>query len=150
MGVFNGKDCSVRIGTTEVVGIGAWTLSGVSADELDASDFNDHWMSYEFGQKDGGTLVFNGLLDAADTTGQEVLRYANNELSDITTLRVYINDTSYFVPNQTTGYFNPVTGTGADTVVSHVNITALEIGSEKNSLCTVSFTARVSGSMVLV
>jgi len=150
MAVYSGKDCSVKLATASVVGMGTWALSGITADMMDASDFGDNWKSFEFGMKDGGTITFSGLLDASDTTGQQALMYANNENTVLTTLRLYINNTSYFAPCQTTGYFSPTTTTGADTQVSNVNITSLDIGAEKASLCTVSFTAKVSGSMVLI
>jgi len=150
MAVYTGKNCSVRLGTTAVVGIGSWTLSGITADQMEASDFGDNWKSYEFGMKDGGTITFSGLLDASDTTGQQALMYCNNENTDITDIRLYVNNTSYYIPCSSAGYFSPTSTTGADTQVSYVNITSLEIGAEKSSLCTVSFTGKVSGSFVLM
>jgi hypothetical protein len=150
MAVFTGQNCSVRLGTVAVVGIGTWSLSGVTADQMEASDFGDNWKSFEFGMKDGGSITFSGLLDASDVTGYEELVYANNQNTDITDFRLYINSTSYYIPCATAGYFSPVHTTGADTQVSYVNITAVEIGAEKSSLCTVSFTAKVSGNMVLI
>lgn len=150
MAVYSGKDCSVRLGAVSVTGIGTWSLSGITADQMDASDFGDNWKSFEFGMKDGGTVSFNGLLDASDTTGQQALMYMNNENSDVTDIRLYINNTSYYIPCATAGYFSPTTTTGADTAVSHVNITSLDIGAEKSALCTVSFTAKTSGVFVLI
>lgn len=150
MAVYTGKLCSVRLGAVSVVGMGTWSLAGVTADQMDASDFQDNWKSFEFGMKDGGTITFSGLLDASDTTGQQALDYANNENTDITDFRLYVNSTSYYIPCKTAGYFSPTTTTGADTQVSYVNITSLDKGAEMASLCNVSYTAKVSGSMVLI
>ena len=150
MAVYTGKDCSIKLATTEIVGMGEWALSGIAADMMDASDFGDNWKLFEFGMKDGGTISFGGLLDASDTTGQQALWYMNNENTDIADMRLYVNNTSYFEPCQTTGYFSPTTTNGADTILSHVNITGLEIRAEKASLCSTSFTVKVSGSMVLI
>jgi len=150
MAVYTGYNCSVRLGATAVVGIGTWTIAGINADQMDSSDFGDNWKSFAFGMKDGGTITFSGLLDASDTAGQQALWYINNENTDVTDIRCYVNSTSYFIPCSSAGYFSPTTTYGADTITSNVNITSLEIGAEKNSLCTVSFTAKVSGSMVLI
>ena len=150
MAVYTGKDCSVKLGAVTVSGIGDWSLSGITADQMDASEFLDNWKTFEFGMKDGGTVAFSGLLDASDLTGQQALMYANNENTDITDMRLYVNLTSYYIPCATAGYFSPTTTTGADTLVSYVNITSLDIKAEKASLCTVTFTAKVSGSFVLI
>jgi len=50
---------------------------------------------------------------------------------------------------QTTGYFSPYNTTGADTQLSHVNVTAYNISADKSGLMKVDFTAKVSGVMVL-
>lgn len=140
----------VTLGASTIVGMGTWTMSGITADQLDASKFGDNWKLYEFGQKDGGQVTFNGLLDPADTTGQEELQRANIDNEDITTLRLYVDSTSYYEPCQTTGYFSVFTTSNEDTVLSHVNITGYEISSDKSGLATISFTAKVSGVMVLI
>lgn len=146
----SGKDCKVALGTSTVVGMGTWAISGITADQMDASAFNDNWKTFEFGMKDGGTVTFSGLADPADTTGQEVLELANLANSDITTLRLYIDDTSYYEPCQTTGYFSPSNTTGIDTVKSHVNVTSFNINADKADLLKIDFSCKVSGVMVLV
>ena len=145
-----GKDCKVTLGANTIVGVGTWSVTGITADRLETSAFGDNWKKYEFGMKDGGTISFNGLYDPADTTGQEELMQANIENTDITTLRLYVDNTSYLEPCQTTGYFSPSTTTGNDTELSNVNITSYEINSDKSGMMNVSFSAQVSGVMVLV
>lgn len=145
-----GKDCKVAIGSTKVLGMGTWSLSGIAADQLESSEFGDNWKTYEFGMKDGGTIAFNGFFDPADTTGQNALRLANLNNTDITNLRLYVDNTSYFEPCQTTGYFSPAVTSGSDTKPSSVNIVSLDVSADKSGLMTATFNAKVSGVMVLV
>lgn len=150
MAVKVGKDCKVTLGANTVVGMGTWSLTGISADQIESTAFNDNWKTYEFGAKDGGTVAFNGFADPADTTGQEELQIANIENSDITTLRLYVDDTSYYEPCATTGYFSPGTTTLNDTVLSHINVVSYDINADKGGLVGISFSCKVSGLMVLV
>jgi hypothetical protein len=146
----SGKDCKVTKGANTIVGMGTWSISGITADQMDASAFNDNWKTFEFGMKDGGTITFSGLYDSSDTTGREALELANLQNTDVTDLYLYIDDTSFFVPCQTTGYHSPTNTTGNDTIVSHVNITSYNINADKADLVKIDFTAKVSGMMVLV
>ena len=142
----------VALGSTTVVGMGTWSMPGISVDQLDASAFLDTWKQYLFGMKDGGTVTFNGHLNMADTTGQQVLVAANAKNSNLPSLRFYMDSVSYWVPNQTTDYLGPgilSTGMGTPGLCS-VNITAMTIGMDKSGLGTISFTAKVNGCMALV
>lgn len=150
MGYKSGKDCKVTLGTNTIVGMGTWNLSGITADQMDASAFGDNWKKFEFGMKDGGQVTFSGLYDPADVTGQEALQVANVENSDISNLRLYVDNTSYYAPCATTGYFSPNDTTGNATVKSWVNITSFNIKADKSGLMAIDFTAKVSGLMVLV
>jgi hypothetical protein len=137
-----GKDGKVTLGADTIVGMGTWSLDGVSVEELDASSFGDDWKSFKYGMKDGGSVSFNGHYDPTDTTGQQMLQLANLYNSALTDLRCYIDDTSYFAP----GAYS----TGMPGKVSSVTITTFNIGADKSGLETISFTAKVSGLMVLV
>lgn len=151
MAVKVGHKGKVALGASVIVGMGTWSLSGVTADQMDSSDFGDNWKYFEFGMKDGGQISFDGLLDPSDTTGQQALQKANLDNTDLTSLRLYVDLTSYYEPCQTTGYFAPGSlSTGQDTLLSYVNVTAYDIGLDKSGLGTISFTAKVSGVMVLV
>lgn len=144
---WNGK---VTLGANTVVGMGSWKLEGIVADEFESTAFQDNWKQYMHGAKDGGTLTFAGLYDPADTTGQQAIMNANLENTDLTDLRFYVDDTSYFVPCQTTGYFSPTTTTGADTLPGYVNIVGYNVEADKGGLMAIDFSAKVSGAMVLV
>ena len=154
MGFKSGHKCKVTLGSNTVVGMGVWNLEGITADEMESSSFDQNWKSFEYGMKDGGTISFNGFFDPEDSTGQMYLQKANLDNTNLTSLRLYINNTSYYVPCATSGYFKPgdsTTGSSSeDTVLSHMNITSFSIGAEKAGLCTIDFTAKVSGVMVLV
>lgn len=145
-----GKDGKVTLGSNTVVGMGTWSLDGIQVEEFDASAFGDTWKQFAYGMKDGGSVSFNGHYTPTDTTGQQALQQANLYNSNLTDLRLYVNNTSYFVPCQTTGYFSPTLTTGAPTKASSVTITSFNIGMDKSGLGTISFTGKVSGVMVLV
>ena len=140
----------VSLGASTIIGMGTWSLSGITADQMESSAFGDNWKTYEFGMKDGGQVTFNGFLDPADVTGQEALQKANIANTDLTSLRLWVDATSYYEPNQTTSYFSPNLTSAQNTPVSYVNIISYDIGMDKSGLATISFTAKVSGVMVLV
>lgn len=145
-----GKDCKVSLGANQVLGLGTWSLSGITADQHETTEFGDEWKQFDFGLRDGGQISFNGLFDPADNTGQEALREANVENSDLTTLRLYVDNTSYYEPCQTTGYLSPTTTQNAATELSHVNITSFDVSADKGGMMNCSFNAKVSGVMVLI
>ena len=145
-----GKDGKVALGSNTVVGMGSWSLDGIQVEEFDASAFGDTWKQFEYGMKDGGSVSFSGHYTPTDTTGQQALQQANLYNSDLTDLRFYVDNTSYYVPCQSTGYFSPTLTTGAPTKVSSVTITSFNVGMDKSGLATINFTGKVSGVMVLV
>ena len=145
-----GKDGKVTLGANTVAGMGTWSYDGITTEEFDTSAFGSEWKTFLYGMKDGGTVTFNGHYDPTDVTGQQALQQANLYNSALTNLRLYVNNTSYYEPCQSTGYFSPTLTTGAPTVASSVAITAYNVGLDKSGLGTTSFTAKVSGLMVLV
>lgn len=151
MGVKVGHLGKVTLGSDTIVAMGTWTLSGITADQMESSAFGDNWKTYEFGMKDGGQISFNGFLDPSDTTGQQALQKANMDNTDLTSLQLWVDNTSYYTPSQSTAYFAPGSlSTGQSGAVSVVNITSYDISMDKAGLATISFTAKVSGVMVLV
>ena len=152
MGVKVGHKGKVTLGDDTIVAMGTWSITGITADQLESSAFGDNWKTYEFGMKDGGQIAFDGFLDPADTTGQYALQVANIDNTDLTSLRLYVDNTSYYEPCQTAGYFAPSVSlsAGQDTPSSLVNITSYDISMDKSGLATISFTGKVSGVMVLI
>ena len=145
-----GKDAKVALGANKVQGMGTWSIEGLTAEQVEDTEFGDNWKTYKFGAKDGGTVSFEGHFDPADETGVQALIEAHNENTNITNLQLHVNDTSYYAPNQTAGYLSPYVATGADTPVSYVNITSLSINADMSGMIGVSFTGKVSGVMVLI
>ena len=145
-----GKDCKVTLGSNTIVGIGTWSMDGITTEQLDDSAFGDNWKKYKFGMKDGGNVTFSGLYDPADVTGQDVIKAANLDNTEITTLRLYVDNTSYYEPCRSTGWWTPTDSTGNDTKMSYLNVTSYNVSSDKSGLMQTSFTLKVSGCMVLV
>lgn len=135
--VLVGKDAKVTLGTDQVLGMGTWTMSGISTDLLESTEFGDEWKRYELGLKDGGDISFSGLYDKADTTGQDVLRTANENGTNLTTIRFYVDNTSYWTPTTTLP-------------LSSCLVTAWSIGAEKGSLVTADFTVKIDGKLELI
>ena len=133
-----GKYGKVTIGTgvTEVALMGTWNMPGVQADQLESTAFGDEWKQFKMGLKDGGQITFSGHYDPTDAA-QTSLRTYNADNTEITTLRLYIDNTSYWTPTTT----NPV---------SYVQVTAWEIGMANAELGKASFTCKVSGKMELI
>lgn len=145
-----GNITKVTIGADTIVGMGDYNRSGGQAVQMDTTAFTDNFESYEFGVKAGEDLTFSGLYDPDDTTGQEELQKAKVDGTDLTTLRFYIDNTSYFEACQTTGYFSPANTTGVGTELSHINIINVDTNSTRTDMMKISFSAKVSGVMVLV
>lgn len=132
-----GKDTKVALGTSMIVGVGKWEMSGVTTDFADATCVGDTWKQPIPVLLDGGTISFDGLYDATDSTGQTQLRTYNVSQTLVTSIRFYINATSYWTPATT----NPASG---------CYISDWKIGADKAGLVTMSFTAKVAGAMVIV
>ena len=150
MSLRSGRDQVVKLGTATVVGMGTWSIDGIAADQMDKSALGDDWKSFEFGMKDGGSVTFSGLCDPDDVTGQDVLRAANANNTDITDIRFYTDDTSYYAPCRTTGWLTPADTTGNDTILSNVNVTSFSVSADKADMLKTSFTCKISGCMVFV
>ena len=137
MGAKKGKNCKVTLGTDKVLGIGTYTLPGITPDELEATQFGDDYKTFLYGLKDGGQITFNGYYDPDDSTGQDVLQSALENDTNITDIRFYIDATSYWIPTTT----NPA---------SHVNVIGRDVSADKSGLMQSNFTVRLSGKMELI
>lgn len=138
MGAHKGKNCKVANLLTKFEGMGTWSINGVTADQLEDTQFGDEWKTFLYGMKDGGQVSFAGYYDKTDTTGQTAMRTANELDTELTDLRFYVDDTSYWRPNST------------GTPTSHIIITSWDISADKSGLVQCSFTGKVSGKMDFV
>ena len=137
--VLKGIFQKVTIGTYPVLGVGEYSLSGLTRETLDAGEFTDDVTKWEFGVLDGGTITINNVLyDPTDTTGQALLDSACLNASKFGSggLRFYVNSTSY--RTVASGGFILITKAGS-------------LEAQRNGLARCSFEGKVSGgAMVLV
>jgi hypothetical protein len=145
-----GRYCKVTIGTTNVLGIGNWEYAPGEAADLDDSEFGDSAQKVLAGMMGFGTVSFKGRAKIGDTTGQEALKKAQINGTNLTTLRLYENNTSYYTPNATTGYMSPSSTSANQTILSYLTVKSFRIGVAKDGLADIDFTCRVSGQMVEV
>jgi len=143
-----GKDCKVTIGSdASIVGCGTWAFSGGSYAELDDTDFGDDDTMILRGIRTGGTVTFSGSYKKDDTTGQDKVRDAYWLKSDLTTLKFWVDDTSYYASNSTTGAGG---GLPAETMISHIKILSEpNISVDKAGLGTIDFEGKIEGAMRL-
>jgi hypothetical protein len=133
-----GNTAKVTIGTNTVVGMGNWKLNGVSVDLLESTAFGDTAKQFMTGLLDYGTLSFSGLYDPADSTGQAILQSANINNSKMNNIRLYVDNTSYWVANLTA-----VSAAGA-------LVQSFSIGADKSQLHTIDFSLKLTGPWLLV
>ncbi len=143
-----GRDAKVTIGSHTIVGIGTWGFSGGNYAELDDTEFGDDDTQILRGIRSAGSVTFSGNYKKDDTTGQDKIRDAYWLKSDLTDLRFYVDDTSYYTPNSTTAAGG---GLPAETIVSHIKIMAEpSISFDKNGLGSIDFSGSVIGAMRLI
>lgn len=137
--VLNGRFQKVTIGTYSVMGAGQYSLSGLTRNTLDSSEFGDEVDKFEFGTANGGTITVNDVLyDPTDTTGQVMLDSACLNASKFGSgdLRFYVNSSSY-----------RTVASGGNILITKSH--ALE--ANRNGLGKCGFEGQVSGgAMVLV
>lgn len=133
-----GKACAVKLGTATVVGMGTWRMPGVNTDLIETTSFGDSAKKFITGLLDYGDVSFEGLYDPADSTGQAALIAANLSGTTLTTVRLYVDNTSYWAPNLT-----------ADSA-SGMLVQSFSIEAEKSGAMRISFSGRATGPWALV
>lgn len=141
MAFLAGNKGKVTLGSATVVGMGSWKLNGITVDLLESTSFDDTAKQYMTGLLDYGTVEFAGLYDPADTTGQGILVSAMLNNSKIANIRLYVDNTSYWTPNVTTG--------SGGLAAAGLYLTAVPIGMDKSGLGTISFSGKCTGPWCL-
>lgn len=136
MGTMSGREAAVKLATATIAGMGNWTVS-FSLDEIDATAFGSDWKKTDVGFL-GWTASFNGYYDTADTTGQGDLESSAIAGTKITTVRFYVDNTSYWTPDTTTE---------AD---AGARISSFEIAFDKADIGRISYTLAGTGPLTLV
>jgi len=138
----------VTMGANTILGITTASFGAGTYDLLDDTEFGDTWEQMVAGLFRDGTLDVSGKFKVDDTQGQDLLRAAFHYQSQITDIRFYVDNTSYYTPNSTTAAGG---GLPANTPVSHVLITEEPTTSlTLNDLAQISFRGRIVGAMRLI
>lgn len=94
-----GRNASVRLAAVKILNLASWDLN-MATDELDASVFGTGWGAAMPGiQK--WTVAVAGLYDPNDVTGQQIIESAKRNATKLTTIRFYVDGSSYFTPDVT-------------------------------------------------
>lgn len=136
--VLNGRFCKVTYGTTQVLGAGVFSISGMTRRTLDSSEFGTDIDTLEFSTADGGTISISDVLyDPTDSTGQALLdALVTTPLKSLggnltSGLRFYVNSTSYWQ-----------VGTSGHILLTN----AKRLDVDRNGLARCSYEGRISGA----
>jgi hypothetical protein len=131
-----GRNARVKLGTYTILNLASWDMN-FPTDELDASVFGTSWGATMPGMQKW-TCAVAGLYDRSDTTGQKALMDAKINGTKLTTIRFYLDNTSYLVPDITND-----SDAGA-------YITGMTVRTDKSGLAQVTFNAAGVGPIAFV
>ena len=100
MTTYNGRNALVKIGTDTVAEMASWSLD-LSNDEIDTSAFGSSWKKSDVGMR-GWSMSVSGHYDPSNTVGQGLVEAAWAAGSLISTIKMYVDSSSYWVPDVTT------------------------------------------------
>lgn len=101
MATYVGRDAAVKLGTVTISELTDWSID-VTADVIRADTFGTTWARKHGLAATDWSATVNGLVDLTDTTGQDVCWNAVVSGTLVTTLRFYIDDTTYYTPDTDT------------------------------------------------
>jgi len=128
-----GRNASIRMAAVKILNMASWDLT-MATDELDASVFGTGWGSTMPGiQK--WTAAVAGFYDPNDSTGQKVIESAKRNATKLTTIRFYVDGTSYYTVDLTND-----SDAGA-------YITNYTVKQDKSGLAAVTFTVAGVGPL---
>ena len=135
MATYNGRNATLKYGTYTVAEMASWSLD-LSNDEIDTSSFGSTWKKSDVGMR-GWSLSVSGHYDPSDTTGQEMIKTAWSNGSLISTIKAYVNATSYWVPDVTTD------------ASAGGRVTSYAVSQAHDAVAGISFTLSGSGPIIL-
>jgi predicted secreted protein len=136
MSTYNGRNAQVLKGTYTIAELASWTLD-LSNDEIDTTAFGSTWKKSDVGMR-GWSLSVEGHADPSDTNGQGAIEAAWADGSLINDIKVYYDQTSYWVPDTTTD-----ANAGG-------RVTAYQVGQAHDGVASISFTLSGSGPITFV
>lgn len=136
MATKNGRNSSVKYGTYTVAEMASWDLD-LSNAEIDTTVFGSTWGKSDVGMRKW-TLTVAGFYDPTDANGQNAMedKWADGTL--VSTIKCYVDNTSYWVPDTTT-----------DSQAGG-RVTTYRIGATKDGVASVNFTLSGSGPITFV
>ncbi len=136
MATLNGREAAVKIDTDTITEIGSWSMD-MSNEEIDTTAFGSTWGKTDVGMRKWN-LTVEGNYDPADTTGQGVIETAWSDGTLVNNIRVYVDNTSYWVPDTTTD------------ASAGGRVTSYALAQDKSGVATISFTLSGSGPITFV
>lgn len=140
MGAKAGYKGKVKIGNTTISGMATWTYSGSTRPVEDDSEFGDAHQTFIPMQIAGGDVTISGNFLMDEDAGQQLLRTYFIAGTEITNLKLYINETSdvYYTLDSTL------------TPASFATITKLDdVNHSKAALMSFSCAFKISGMLKL-
>lgn len=141
--VFKGK---ATLGAATILGVVSWSHSGQGRSSLDDTSMGDKANRYLPDILEGGKITLSGNFKKDDTTGHSAMLSAMFNQSGIGTLRLYVDATSYYTPNDTTAA-NWVLPAGMPVSQVFVESYDVDFSGPKGNLGKFSATLQVDGVM---
>ena len=136
MATKNGRNATVKYGTYTVAELASWSLD-LSNDEIDTTAFGSTWKKSDVGMR-GWSLSVSGHWDPTDTNGQKAIETAWAGGSLINSIKLYVDNTSYWVPDVTT-----------DSAAGG-RVTSYAVNQAHEAVAGISFTLSGSGPVTFV
>ena len=136
MATKNGRNATVKYGTYTIAELASWSLD-LSNDEIDTSAFGSTWKKSDVGMR-GWSLSVSGHWDPTDSTGQAMIEAAWAGGSLINTIKMYVDNTSYWIPDVTT-----------DSAAGG-RVTSYAVNQAHDAVAGISFTLSGSGPITFV
>ena len=136
MSTYNGRNATVKYGTYTVAEMASWALD-LSNDEIDTTSFGSTWGKSDVGMRKW-SLSVSGHYDPSDSTGQAAIEAAWAAGSLVSTISVYVDNSSYWVPDVTTD-----SNAGG-------RVTTYTISQAHNTVASISLTLSGSGPITFV
>ena len=151
MGKITGQCAKITIGDVKLSGAFSWEMTGISAEEIEDTEFCDNFKNYQYGAKDGGTITINGYIDP-ESVEQDQLEALLVTGAEFTDLKIYMDKDEkwWWTPNQWPGYLNPSNALNMDTPLSSLIVTGQTISAEASGMIEANWTMRINGVMVKV
>jgi hypothetical protein len=136
----SGSFQKVTLGTSKVLGVGKYSISGLTRKTVDVSEFGVDIDIFEFGSADGGTISLTDVsydpTDPQQTTLQTLAQNGTKMIFSTTSgIRFYINSTSWLT-----------VGTSGNILWTSVG----RVDADRNGAAKTSLEGKVSGAFMWV